>query len=171
MKPTFWQRMDLMARNLLPLLLMLCLVILTVVPIRLPGYTVVAPMLPVMGVCYWSIVRPDLLRPSMAFGIGVFEDVLAGAPLGVSALVLTAVHGAVVYQQRFFLGKPFFVWWWTFGLVAAAATLLKWVLFMMMSDRMIDPATVFIGYLLTVFLYPVVGLVFARVEVVLTREG
>lgn len=171
MKPTFWQRMDQLARSLLPVLLVLVLVVVTVIPLHLPGYTAIAPMLPVMGVCYWSIVRPDLLRPSVAFGIGVFEDVLTGSPLGVSSLVLTVVNGVVVHQQRFFLGKPFFVWWWTFGLVAGAAALVKWLMFVMMTNKLIEPTAVFVGYLLTVLLYPVLGWVFARVEVALAKEG
>ncbi|MBF0093096.1 MAG: rod shape-determining protein MreD [Alphaproteobacteria bacterium] len=171
MSPAFWSQVDRFARNLLPGALCFALAMLSMVPVRIQGYTEIAPMWTVMGVCYWSIARPDLLRPHMAFAIGVFEDVLVGDPLGINALVLLIVHGLLAVQQRFFFGKPFFVWWWALGLVAAMASLVKWVLFAIVEEVWVMPQMVFVGYVATVALYPALGWVFARVEMALAREG
>lgn len=170
MKPTLWQRMDQIARNLLPVFLTLSLVLVAAVPTRLPGYAAIAPMLTLMGVCYWSIARPDLMRPMVAFGIGVFQDILLGTPLGVDALVLLTAQGILVSQQRFFFGKPFFDWWWAFGLVAAGAVILKWILVAVFYGKVVEPTPVLFSYLLTVLSYPILGWIFARVEVALIRE-
>lgn len=171
MTPALWLRLDRIARNLLPVALCLVLVLLSMVPLRVPGYAEVAPMLTVIGVCYWSIARPDLLRPVMAFGIGVFEDILVGTPLGINAMVLLAVHGMLAIQQRFFFGKPFSIWWWALGVVAAVASLLKWLLFVAAAGEMVAPLMVVLSYILTVMLYPALSWVFARVEMALAREG
>ncbi|MBF0561371.1 MAG: rod shape-determining protein MreD [Alphaproteobacteria bacterium] len=163
--------MDQLARNLLPVLLTLALVLVSAVPTRLPGFSAIAPMLTLIGVCYWSIARPDLMRPVVALGIGIFQDVLLGTPLGVDALVLVVAQGVLVSQQRFFFGKPFFVWWWAFGLIAAGAVILKWVLVAALYGRVVEPAPVVFSYLVTVSLYPGLGWLFARVESALIKEG
>ncbi len=171
MKAGLWQRLDQMARNLIPMCLILGLVLLSVVPTRLPYYAEVAPMLTVIGVGYWSVVRPDLIRAGVAFGIGVFEDVLTGAPLGFNALVLLCVQAAIVSQQRFFLGKSFLVWWWAFALIALAAALLKWVLFALIAGNAVHVGTVLFNYAITVLIYPAWRRLFASLEVTLAGEG
>ena len=171
MKATLWQRLNQMACNLVPLLLILGLVVISVVPVRLPHYVDVAPMLTVIGVGYWSIVRPDLMRPSFAFGCGVFADLLSGTLLGVNAFVLLCVHAMLASQRRFFLGKSFLVWWWAFALVALAAVSLKWLLFAAAVDAIIPLDRVLFSYVITVLIYPLWGRLFSRLEVVLVREG
>lgn len=171
MKPSLWQRLDQIARNLVPILVILALVLITVVPLGLPAYAPIGPMLPVIGITYWAIVRPDIVRPTVAFAIGLVEDILVGTPLGLNALVLLAVHAVVVAQQRFFLGKPFHVWWWAFCVVAAAAALIKWGVFVVLTGAVVDPKVVLVGYLVTVALYPLLGRLFARLELALAKEG
>lgn len=171
MKVSVWQRLDQIFYNLIPLSLILGLVLLSVIPIRLPYYAAVAPMLTLIGVGYWSIVRPDLMRPSFAFGTGLLEDLLGGTPLGFNALVLLCVHTVVVSQQRFFLGKSFLVWWWAFALVALAAVFLKWLLFALITDTITHPREILVCYFITVLLYPAFGRLFAGLEVLLARGG
>ena len=171
MKPTFWQRMDLMARGLLPFSLTLVLVLLAVSPTRIPGLGAVAPWLPLMGVYYWSISRPELMRPAVAFGLGVFVDLLGGTPLGVNALVYLLVHAVVVSQRRFFLGKPFFIGWWAFGLVALGVAAIKWTAVSVLDGALLDIWPVLIAYGLTTTLYPVFGWLFAKLDVGVLREA
>ena len=170
MKPNFWQRLDLAARSLLPFAATLVLVLIALVPTRIPSMGAVAPMLPLMGVYYWSIARPELMRPSVAFIIGVLVDLLAGTPIGVNAFLYLIVHWVVVSQRRFFLGKPFFIGWWAFGLVAFGVVLLKWFLVSALQSGMVQPWPVLISYGLTLSLYPVFGWAFAKVEVQVFEE-
>ena len=68
----------------------LALMLVNALPTRLPGFAPVVPLLPLIGVYYWSIYRPDLMPPALAFGLGILNDVIAGIPLGVSSLVYLA---------------------------------------------------------------------------------
>ena len=61
MSETFWQRLDKAARSITPFGLTLFLVILSVVPMRIPGYAEIAPVLALMAVYHWAIYRPNLM--------------------------------------------------------------------------------------------------------------
>lgn len=157
-------RLGLALRGMVPLVLTLCLVLLTVVPYNVPGLAVVTPSLAMMAVFYWSIYRPDLLPATAAFLVGLTQDALGGGPLGLTALVLVLVHGVVVSQRRVFVGKSFFVAWWGFAIVAAGAFALSWLLASLWSGALMPGGPVFFQGLLTVVLYPCFGLLFGRVQ-------
>ncbi|MBF0391925.1 MAG: rod shape-determining protein MreD [Alphaproteobacteria bacterium] len=171
MKPSLVNRMDIWARHLVPFGLTLCLLLVNVTPTRIPGFAGVAPMLPMMAVFYWAIFRPDLLPAWVAFVIGLLFDVVSGTPLGVNALVLLLVQGVTSAQRRFFLGNTFVVAWWGFGMIAAGASTLAWMLVSLLIDGRIAFRAVLFEYLLTVSLYPVVAWVLARTQVMLLRQA
>lgn len=166
-----WQHLDRAARNLIPTALLLGLVLLSAVPTRLPYYTGIAPMLTVIGVSYWSITNPTSIYSSTTFGIGMFEDFLTDTSLGLNALVLLCVRTVIVSQQRFFFGKSFFVWWWAFAFIALAAVLLKWLLFVLITETIVHPGEALFSYLITVLIYPAFGRLFASLDVGLVKEG
>ena len=100
MKAGIWPQLEQAARNCTPVLLTLGLVVLNVVPVPVPGYLPVTPMLTLISVFYWSIYRPDLFPLAATFGVGIVQDILCGTPVGMSALVLLLVQGFVVNQRR-----------------------------------------------------------------------
>ncbi len=124
----------------------------------------------VIGVGYWSIVRPDLIRPSFSFFTGVFEDLLCGAPLGLNALVLLCVHTAAASQKRFFLYKSFLFWWFIFAFIALFAIFFKWFLFSLIADTVTRLREILLSYCLTVLIYPAFGRLFASLEVLLAKD-
>ncbi len=64
-----------------------------------------------MAVYHWTIYRPDLLPPIGLFAVGLAQDLLAGAPVGVGALVLLLARAAVLRYRRYFINRTFpFVW-------------------------------------------------------------
>jgi len=170
-KPSLFQRMDLWARELLPLITTLGLLLLSLTPTHVPGWAGVAPVLTMMAVYYWAIYRPDLLSPLVAFAIGVLQDVLAGTPLGVNALVLLLIQGATASQRRFFLGNTFAVAWWGFALVAFAAVVLAWLLASVVYGQLLQVRAVMFQYLLTLSLYPVVSWGLAKTQAALMRQA
>ena len=91
------------------------LVFAAALPWRLPAFAEVTPAFAVMAVFYWTIYRPERLPYVATFGIGVLQDLLAGTPLGMTALLLLVVQGVVASQRTFFRGKPFLVIWWGFS--------------------------------------------------------
>jgi rod shape-determining protein MreD len=170
LKPSIWVRMDAWMRQFVPFGITLVLLLLTAVPTRLPGFASIAPILPMMGVYYWAIYRPDLLPAWAAFVIGLLYDIVAGTPLGVNALVLLLVQGTAASQRRFFLAKSFLVSWWAFALLAGGATGLSWLLITLLSARAIEPSPVLFQYLMTLGLFPVLTWLLARTQMALLKD-
>lgn len=170
MKPSVWVRMDTWVRHLVPVGVTLMLLLLTAIPTRIPGLSGIIPMLPLMGVYYWAIYRPDLLPAWSAFLIGLLYDIIGGTPLGVNALVLLSVQGIAAGQRRFFLGKSFMVAWWAFGLLAAAAAGATWLLVTILHGQALDASPVIFDYLLTMGLFPLLTWTLARTQMAFLKE-
>ena len=160
MKPTLWYRLDALARNLTPFGITLILVLLGVVPLYLPVYARVAPVLPLMAVFHWAMHRPQLLPAYAVFGIGFLQDVLTGMPIGINVLVFLTVYGVVLSQRRFFAGKSFLISWLGFALVAAGAAVESWLLVSAFHVTVVDARAVFVQYLVTLGFFPVFALFF-----------
>ena len=170
MKSTVWQRLDILLRNLTPMLVTLCMVVIGIVPLRLPGASFIVPTLALMAVYYWSLHRTDLLPATAVFVIGFFQDILTGVPIGLNAFILLGVFGICVTQRRFFYNKSFAVVWWGFMVVAAAALLAEWILMSIYLETLISLEPVLFKYLATVALYPPVAWLFVIVQRSLPQE-
>lgn len=163
------QRLDKIATNLTPFVLALVLVMGSSVPIRLPTFGAVAPNLALIAVFYWTIYRPDLLPGAAVLLLGLWQDILVGAPLGLNAIALLLVHGAIVTQRTFFQGKSFLVIWWAFGLTASLAALAFWLLTMGYHGMVIDPMPLVFQLALTTAVFPFLTWLFARVHHAILR--
>lgn len=124
-----WQKLDQTGRNLLPFAVTVLMMLVAMAPTHVPGLAAIAPPLTLISVFYWAIHRPDLLRPSVVFVLGVLQDLLTGMPLGLSALVFTIAYWVVLTQRRFFLGNSFLLLWWGFGMVALSAAAIQWAVY------------------------------------------
>lgn len=170
MKLSVWVQMDTWVRHLVPFGTTLFLMLLTLIPLHIPAITGIMPMLPMMCVYYWAIFRPDLLPAWAAFLIGLLGDIVAGTPLGVNALVLLVVQGVSASQRRFFLGKSFLVAWWAFGLLAAGAAGMTWVLTVMLVGKSIDGLPIMFQYMLTMGLFPILTRLLAKTQTTLLKD-
>lgn len=162
MKPTFWQRMDVIARSLTPFLLTLTFVVLAQVPLHIPGFAQVAPILSLMAVYHWTIYRPDLLPAVAVFFVGLLHDALSGMPFGINAAVFVIVHMVVMSQQVFFQGKSFPVIWLGFSLVAGGAMVLTWLLNALFFAAITPLEVTSVQYLVTVGAFPVLAWLLTR---------
>jgi rod shape-determining protein MreD len=163
--------MDLWVRHLVPFATTLFLLLLTAVPTHVPGFAGIPPMLPLMGVYYWAIYRPDLLPAWAAFVIGLLADGLAGTPVGVNALVMLLVQGTAASQRRFFLGKSFTVTWWAFGLLTGGAIGLQWILVSALVGHTLDAGAVIFEYLLTLACFPLLTWTLARTQMAVLKDA
>lgn len=161
---TFWQRIDKAGRNLTPFAITVMLGLLGMVPLRLPSFAEVAPSLTLMAVYYWSIHRPDLLRPSAVFAVGVLQDLLSGAPLGLHGLILVLVQGTVLSQRRFFLASTFLLMWVGFALVVFGAAFTEWLVFCALNTTLMPFRALFFQALLTLAVFPLFAWVFIRIH-------
>ena len=168
---TIWQRLDHGGRLALPLFTTLACTLLGSIVWPLPHFGAVAPPLALMAIYYWSLHRPDLFRPSMAFAIGLLHDVINYLPLGLSALLFVAAHQIVFRERRYFVGHSFFMMWSGFVLTVCAVMLLQWLLLDIIRWQMIPPVPVLIQTLIAIALFPLpCWLLIALQRLTLTTE-
>lgn len=85
--------------------------------------------------------------------------------------MLVVASYIVVSQYKFFIGKPFAVTWWAFAIVALAATMARWLAVSVLYGNIVDLQTVGVEYLLTVAIYPVVGWLMARAQMLFIKDA
>ncbi len=73
-------------------------------PVSFSAGQIPAPLLALMPVYFWCLVRPDLMPPAVAFFIGILEDMFSGGPPGVWALAFVAAYALVDRQRDAFAG-------------------------------------------------------------------
>lgn len=170
MKTSIWFRLDILTRLLTPFLLTLSLVILNIVPLNIPGFSSVVPLLPLMAVYHWAVYRSELLPAYAVFIIGILHDIFSGSPIGVNTVVFLLVYGVVIWQHRFLFGKSFAVIWMGFGIVSAGAFMLTWVLTSLWSLAVLEPHAVVFQYLLTLGVFPGLAWIFMRWQQFIIRQ-
>jgi len=164
------QRVDHLVRQLLPASLVVLLILMQAVPTRIPQMAGVVPLLPMIGIFYWSLYRPDLLVPSVAFATGLVNDIVLGAPVGVSSLVFLAMQGMTASQRRFFHGKSFLLIWAGFATLAAGGLLIQLALSAALFGRAPLFHALLAEYIITVCCYPLPSWMFSRLQLFWLRS-
>src|SRR3954451_7400512 len=118
--------------------------VIALLPLPVPGYAALTPAFALMAVYHWSVYRPDLLSSSGLFAIGFAQDLLSGATLPASALLLLLARAAVLRYRRHFVGRPFPFVWAGFAALAFAAMFGLWGLHCVMQLALFDLRTAII---------------------------
>jgi rod shape-determining protein MreD len=163
-KPAALSRQDPFPASLLPFLAVLLLVLVSLMPLRIPGYASVTPAFALMGVFHWTVYRPALLPPLLLFIVGVGFDLVTGGPLGLTAMVFLVTRAVVFRQRQFFVGRQFAFVWFGFTLSAAAAVALVWIVGSLFSGVFLDLRPVLLQWVLTVAFYPAVSWCLQRLQ-------
>jgi len=162
--PTLSYQINQILRGSIPFWLSLLLVFISVIPFRLPGFDMVTPSLLSISVFYWSLHRPYLLPPIVVFALGVIQDIISGAPFGMSSLAMLMIYVIASSQRQVFVGKPFIQMWWGFMLVAIGMSLLTWMVMSLYSLALIPIFPVMVQSGLTILFFPLLAWIFALVQ-------
>lgn len=152
------------AARLLPVATTLLAAVISVLPLQIPGYAALTPVFTLMAAYHWTIYRPDLLPPVALFGIGIAEDLLAGSPIGVNALLLLVTRVAVLSHRRYFINRNFPFVWTGFTLLAALAMLGLWGLHCVLDLSLLDFRNAVIRAALTIAMFPLASFVLGRAQ-------
>ncbi len=165
LQPTFLQRVDMFARRGAPFILTLLLMLFALTPTYIPGMARVTPMYSLAAIYFWSIYRPDLVGYGTSLTIGLLDDMITGAPLGCTALVLLACQQTVLHQQKFFNAKPFGVFWAAFALLAFGAGIVKWFCVgLFAAGGFTHVGDMLASAMMTAALYPAIAWLLARAQ-------
>ncbi len=151
--------------KLVPSLTTLLFVLLSVVPLHIPGFAVVTPAFALMAVFHWTIYRPDLLPPIAVFVAGLLLDLLNGTPyVGTSALSLLLTRTVLMGQRRFFINRLFPVLWAGFLGAMAAVVIFEWALVSLLHGAVLGVRPFVFEAALTVASFPAGSYLLARAQ-------
>lgn len=156
------RRADNAIGRLLPVATLCCAALLSILPVHIPGYVALVPAFTLMATYHWTVYRPDLLPVTAVFAVGLAEDLLAGAPLGVTPLVLLLARAAVLRRRRYFVGRPFPFVWSGFTILTAAALGSLWALHCLFALALIDFRSTVFRAVLTISLFPAASFLLGR---------
>jgi rod shape-determining protein MreD len=159
-----WQRLDLWLRIAMPTAVALLMTILSVIVWPLPYLGPVMPPLAFIALYYWSTHRPDLFPSSVAFILGLLNDIIHDLPMGISALLFTLAHQLMWRQRRFFAGHSFFMLWSGFALAATVMMIATWVLIALVRWQPAPFLPVLIQTVLAIVLFPLPCWIFIRLQ-------
>jgi rod shape-determining protein MreD len=155
------RRLDIAARTGFPTYITVLLMLITQAPFEIPEQAALLPAVALCCVWFWSVFRPDSMPPPIVFALGLLLDLLGYLPLGVGVFTLLAVHGVALLLRRS-LSRAGFLWiWCVFAGVAAVASLVIWVLVMLLTFRLLSPYPAFFIAVVTIAIFTVLAVPFA----------
>lgn len=147
-----------------PLVQCLILTVLFSLPFRAFGVSLPEPIFPMVPAFAWAVIRPSMLAPVGVLIMGLFLDVLWGAPLGLWALSLLLVYGAALVGRSMMAGQSFPVMWAWYGAAAALAMGAAFLFTMVGAHATASPVAVAWQFLATFILFPFAHLLIDRFE-------
>ncbi len=160
-RPSLGRRLDIIARSCFPVSITLLLMMLTQVPFGIYGQAELLPAVTLCAVWFWSLARPDTMPPPLVFLIGLLTDLMGYLPLGICAFTMLAVHGLATSLRRPLARHGFALIWLVFGLIAFTASVLIWLLVMLLSFHLLSPNAALFQAVLAIALYPVIAIPFS----------
>ena len=164
-------QLERLSRGIVPAASVLMLALLSILPMPVAGLATVMPAFGLMAIYYWVVLRPDLMPRVVVFALGLVVDALSGLPFGVHALVYLLVHAAMLDQRRFIAGRPFWLFWGGFALVAVAAQAGTWVIASLLRGAVLAPLATLTTTCLTIAAFPLATFVLVRLQRALVGAG
>jgi rod shape-determining protein MreD len=115
------------------------------------------PMLSLMPIYFWCLVRPDLMPPLVVFTLGVLEDFFSGSPPGTWTLAFVATYALVDRERDAFAGLSGVGAILGFAAAMLAATVIGWLVAAFVYGRFPPLAPLSMQFAMSVLFYiPVV---------------
>jgi rod shape-determining protein MreD len=159
-----WQRLDLWLRIAVPTATALLMTLLSVCAWPLPYLGPVMPPLAFIALYYWATHRPDLFPPSIAFILGLLNDIINGLPMGISAFLFTLAHQIIWRQRRFFSGHSFIMLWSGFALAALTLMVAQWALMALVCWQITPLLPILVQAALAIILFPMPCWIMIRLQ-------
>ena len=146
-----------------PALMSLLLLLISVAPWR-PFDAPLAGSLVGAAIFYWTIYQPEAMTPWVAALVGLASDVLGLSPFGLSMLMSLIICGSAQFWRRELADASFFLVWLSFAATSLGVFFLSWALVALMLERWPDPWPIAMQGIVNVALYPVLTLLFGRLQ-------
>jgi len=165
MRTGFFQRDAQVIYRLVPFTSSVFAVILSVVPLHVPGLAATTPAFALMAVYYWTVYRPDLMPPSAVFVIGILFDLLDGTPyIGLSSLTFLVLRSLILVFRGRAANQDFALIWAGFLAAAAVAMGLQWLAVCVLSRTSLTARPFMFQGLVTAAAFPIGDYLLAQLQ-------
>jgi rod shape-determining protein MreD len=164
LRPSLWRRLDAAAHAGLPASSTVILILLTQIPLWLPGQPQLLLAVSIVCVWCWSLARPRAIPPASVFLIGLLVDLLGYQPLSVGALSLLILHAFALRWRRSLLRFGFVTTWLAFIPAGCAVIALGWALTSLLNFQILPTAGTIFACALTIAVYPLIALMVASLN-------
>jgi rod shape-determining protein MreD len=141
-------------RQFVPLISIIVACLLQLLPIVMSS-----PIIPDFGflmLIAWRLLRPELWTSTTALPLGLFNDLIAGHPLGQSMALWTAVFLALDVIEARMGWRDYWLDWFVAALSIGAYVYAAWYIALLMGSR-IEPVVMLPQLGLSILAYPVVA--------------
>lgn len=149
---------------LIPALAALALTFLFATPVKLFGLSPPEPIFPMVLAFAWPLIRPAVLAPLALLACGLFLDLLWGGPLGLWAVVMLGVYGAVLAVRGLILGQETLVLFFWYAGATFAAYAVAWVFVALDAGAAPSVWGGFLQAAITVALFPAANFLLERFD-------
>ncbi|MBS0470753.1 MAG: hypothetical protein JSR60_06750 [Proteobacteria bacterium] len=150
--------------NMIPVALAILGMLIANFPVSFLGGHVAPPLLALMPIYFWGMVRPDLMTPFWAFALGVFEDLLSGGPPGVWAASFLAAYYMIDSQRDVLAGLSGLGALTGFAVAALIACMSAYVIVCILFGMLLPVAPVLGELAMTVITYVFVVFVLGAIH-------
>lgn len=144
-------------KKLLPLIVTILLILLAYLPIRVPFSKFLRPDVGMICVYFWALYRRDLFGPVSVAILGLVADSMSAVPIGVNMFVFMFIYVTAITYGTYVNTKPFAVSWIGFAIICFVAFFVKWLLLSVYYSLFLSVLGIFIGFVATVLLYPLIA--------------
>ena len=151
-------------RGSVPVATLLVGILVGATPLGIPGLASVAPFYTLAGVYFWTLHRPRLVPRSAIFVVGLVQDAVLGAPLGLSSAVLLLAQAFVLAQRLFLARKSFWMTWLGLGVTAAGSCAAGWLIACIYETAFLPLGPVALQIAATILIYPALATLLASLQ-------
>jgi rod shape-determining protein MreD len=155
------RRLDIAARASFPSCATVLLMMLSQAPLDIAGQAALLPAVTLGCVWFWSLFRPANLPSPVVFVMGLVLDLLGYLPPGTGSFTLLVVQAVALALRRTVLGQGFLWIWLSFAIAATLASLLIWLLAMLLTFSVLPPSPAVFTGILAIALFPCLAVPFA----------
>ena len=116
--------------------------------------------LPIIIIYFWILKKPSIMGTGHIFVVGLINDVVMGFPLGISSLSYLVVSFFSNYVRNKSVNTTIASDWFTFFIALIFANLLFFLLLNNFSDIVISYTKIGYNTFFTLFLFPVLWVIF-----------
>ena len=140
--------------DLMPMILATLLILMSAMPLRLPGLSAFLPLMDFMIIFYFALYWPGALSGGFIMVLGLIKDSLSGAPMGSSSMLGLTLWYITISQRERVIEAPFPIVWAVFFVTSLAFSILQWLLYSFLNDMLLPVGAAVMQFLLTVAFYP-----------------